>query len=85
MHKIRVAARHTRLAWSEPAVHQGFHGKLLIPNKIVDCFFAGNLSKSLICKASRAAKTIYQQSYPQKNWMPAKAFQNHELTYAFAS
>ena len=47
MHKIRVAARHTRLAWSEPAVHQGFHGKLLIPNKIVDCFFCRQFKQIL--------------------------------------
>jgi hypothetical protein len=45
----------------------------------------GNPAKALIYKAWETFKIIYQQSYPQKLWMPIKLFMNQRLKRTFAS
>jgi hypothetical protein len=39
----------------------------------------------LICKGLKRFQTIYQQSYPQKSWMPVKSFMNQRLKRTFVS
>jgi len=69
-----------------PRIEGHSHGQAVDSYRLcVSALKKGSLSKPLIYKASRGPNTIYQQSYPQKDWICRDALSNQGLTATFDS